>query len=135
MGIFLSIEAFLSRRGYSELPANPILRVIRISVVWILYLSTGVFFFAPNWTWALLAIQQMFSFGISVPGLLTSSQIGIILLCFLIVLVLQWLELKPENFKVLERWEKFLLPIFILILFVAITQMETPKKDFFYFQF
>jgi alginate O-acetyltransferase complex protein AlgI len=135
MGIFLSIEAFLSRRGYSELPANPILRVIRISVVWILYLSTGVFFFAPNWTWAVLAIQQMFSFGISVPGLLTSSQIGIILLCFLIVLVLQWLELKPENFKVLERWEKFLLPIFILILFVAIAQMETPKKDFFYFQF
>lgn len=135
MGVFLSVEAFLAKRGYSELPANVFARIFRILIVWILYLSTGVFFFAPSWDWALLAIKQMFSFSLAIPGLMNIEQIIIILVWFISVLCLQWLEKSPENFLVLRKKENFFLPIVILILFVAVTQIDTSKKDFFYFQF
>lgn len=135
MGIFLSIEAFLSKRGYSDLPSNIFLRLARILIFWILYMSSGIFFFAPDWSWGFIAFKKMFHFQLDAKNLISFQQMNTIGSYFIAVLLLQWIELKPENFQKIRKYEVIVLPICILIIFIALTQFETEKKDFFYFQF
>ncbi len=135
MGMFLSIEVFLSKRGISDLPKNLFLRIFRIFIVWVLYLSSGIFFFAKDFTWGVQMIKKMFDFEIYPFGYLKLNDIYIILYAVFFTYFFQWLELNEMNFYKIRKKENFVLPVLILFLYILITQIENTKKDFFYFQF
>ncbi|MCB1176306.1 MAG: hypothetical protein KDK36_01895, partial [Leptospiraceae bacterium] len=81
-------------------------------------------------------IQKMFDFNLhGTIGILGKENIGKILTGFLAVIFLQWLELDPKNFHRIRKFENITIPIIVIIIYIAITQLEPEKKDFFYFQF
>ena len=107
MGVYLSLEAFLARRGFVEWPDNWNLRILRLSCTWVLLVCCMTFFFAPSVEWSLEALSVMF--GISGGGSLT--------------------------FQPLRRYENWLLPLLGLAVMLVISQFAGGQKDFFYFQF
>jgi D-alanyl-lipoteichoic acid acyltransferase DltB (MBOAT superfamily) len=137
MGIFLAIEAFLARRGYPDLPKSLTGRVFRISIVWIVYISTGVFFFAPDWNWAIDSMVRMFDFRVYMTDIhsLTFYTYGQFIIAFVAVVVFQAFEEKPYWFTWLRKYEIWLLPVTAVTILAVMTQIQFQVQDFFYFQF
>ena len=131
MGFFLSIEYYLNTKKILNTRAYNFPYLI---LVWILYLSIGVFFFAPNFTWGILAIQKMFSFQMNVP-ILNNGSLQIIFFAFLIVMLIQSFEFKEIIIRFPKRYESYFLFAMYFFFYLYITQRNNVKKDFFYFQF
>ena len=136
VGLWISLENFLERRGVRMVPDNLALRVVRIAVAWIFLLVSSVFFFGPGAAYCGNAIAQMFhftAFGSSeLQGLPGSEQF---LYAVLASLIFHLFEERPVWFTWLRRYENWLLPVLGLALVIAITQFAGQNKDFFYFQF
>lgn len=137
MGIFLSIEAFLAKRGFPDLPPSMMGKMFRITVVWIIYISTGVFFFAPDWNWAVDSFAQMFDFREYEKNLqaLSPDIYGRFVLALIAVVIFQAYEEKPRWFTWLRKYEIWLLPAMGAATLAVLTQIQYQAKDFFYFQF
>jgi alginate O-acetyltransferase complex protein AlgI len=131
-GIVLSAESFIFRRGVLEWPAKLSGRALRIAVAYFFLLPSSVFFFSPSVEWSLEAIAHMFSFSFAgleppEPGLLGYGIAAV----FFFHLVDEW----PERFTAMRKGRRWILPVALLALIIAMTQFAGPGKDFFYFQF
>ena len=135
MGVLLSIESFLRKRGIKEWPSNPFLKVFRLTLVWILIVSSGAFFFAPNLTWSMEALQRMFVFKPSGKGALEIADLSVLWFSIPAVAFFNLVEEKTEWFLRFRKWEVYLLPIASFIVILAVTQFAGSQQDFFYFQF
>ena len=136
MGLFLSIEAFLAKRGMPELPASLKGRIFRISIVWLVYLSSGIFFYAPTWSWAIEGLAAMTNVSSYFTGGKEIVEFPPVLLFSLAaIVVFHAIEERPEIFLPLRKYDKWILPVLSLTVVLGITQLPTEEKDFFYFQF
>lgn len=135
MGLFLSAEVFLHNRGFQEIPIGITARIFKRMIIWILYLSSGVMFFAPNLEFAVICIKNMFNLNLFPKTHILPYQLGEIVLSVTAVVFFHWVESAPNNIQKIRSYENYSLPFLIIALFFAISQTVTEKKDFFYFQF
>lgn len=150
MGLALTVEAFLARRGFSEWPQAWPLRLVRVGFSWALILMSAALFFAPGpaklgpgagsfdsllWSFSLMGrlfdVTAYFGDGFarSVGG--TEAIFG----SALAVVLFNWLEQSPQHFRPLRRFENWLLPVGALLVVLGIVEFAGGAKDFFYFQF
>lgn len=136
MGLFLVIEAFLAKRGFPQWPTSVIGKIFRLSIVWVLYLASGIFFFGQSLDWSLYTLQSMFT-----PSQLYTSgesvwpDLDVFFVVVVSAIVCQLYEEKPEWFRFLNRFQEILLPILFVILIFVISTVDTTPKEFYYFQF
>lgn len=135
MGVFLSIEASLSKRGLYEFQ-NSYSKIPQRFLVWFLYLSSGVFFFAPDWNWGKEAILKMtLGFLENSPGDLRIPNLNGFIASITATLLFQLAEEFPDRLKAFKKMEAWLLPSAALGIAIGMTQMLPGKLDFYYFQF
>lgn len=135
MGFFLSMEVFLQNRGLLDFPKNVFAIIFKRFVIWVLYLSSGVFFFAPNWEFATICIKNMFNLNLFNKTNIFAFQLREIFLSVIAISFFHWIESSPDNIQKLRSYENYSLTLLISALFLIISQTITEKKDFFYFQF
>lgn len=135
MGLFLSGEVFLQKKGFQENPKNIFLKIMKRTTIWILYLSSGVFFFAPNWKFAVTCLKNMFNPNFFPYSLMLPFQLYEIALSIIGILFFHWIESESSNIEKIRSYEKFSLPFLIISVFLLISLTFSEKKDFFYFQF
>ncbi len=135
MGLFLSVEVFLQRRGFEEIPKNIFTKVSKRVFIWIIYLSSGVFFFAPDWNFAVVCIGNMFSINAFGKTQILPFQRGEIITSMVGILFFHWIEFDRSHFQRIRIYESISLPLLIIAIFLIISQTVTEKKEFFYFQF
>lgn len=135
MGVFLSIEASLSKRQIYEFK-TPFSKILHRILIWFLYLSSGVFFFAPSASWGWEAVLKM------TGGLFSSQEAGIylpnpegFLLSVFVVFLFQLAEEYPESLAYFKKIEYLLLPIAAILVALGMTQFLSGRTDFYYFQF
>ena len=148
MGALLSAEAFLRQRGFPDLPAGRVARVVRVGGVWLLYLSTGVFFFEPSPDKAIVMFMHLFDvralgvfdvFGVSGAFGAAAGQalprVHVLVLAIAGSVVFQWFENSPRKFIWFRRHDNILLAILYVVVVVGLVQAPRHTSDFFYFQF
>ena len=136
VGIMLSVESYIRRRGFEEWPKTWPLRFARLGLAWLFLIPSSLLFFAPNWDWALTALAHMFNPLAYFSGAYqtlphTESFLG----GSLGVLLFHFIEERPASFRWIRRYETWLLPLGGLVLIVFLTQFSGKAQDFFYFQF
>ncbi|MDX1957757.1 MAG: MBOAT family O-acyltransferase [Leptospiraceae bacterium] len=136
MGIFLCIESYFSDK-INQLETNyRFMRVFRITIVWFLYLSSGIFFFAKNLSWAKNAIPQFFIFSLEqTKNIQYETMLHQVPILFLVTLFFQWLELDEKNFKIIRYGEKYIQPIAIILVSIFLILFNKKSQSFIYFQF
>jgi len=136
MGVAIAIESYLDKRGFHEMPAFWPARIIRIIIVWIIFIFITTFFFAPDASWAVNAIRRMMSFHlIGDENLKNLGSLEIYFASIAGVMLFQWFELKPSHFTWIRKYENWVLPVAAIGFVLVLTQFAGPQKDFFYFQF
>ncbi|MBW7859125.1 MAG: hypothetical protein H3C43_12725, partial [Leptonema sp. (in: Bacteria)] len=132
IGLLLSIEGFIFRRGWAEWPTTILGRMSRLILTWFLLISSSVFFFSPSLERTIQLLSQMFSFNFTqqVP-----VETGLLIYSIVAIFFFQFIEEWPEWFAKLRRYESWLLPIVVIVVFGLILQYSGQGKDFFYFQF
>ncbi|MBM9576583.1 MBOAT family protein [Leptospira sp. 201903070] len=134
MGVFLSVEVFLNKRNLFEWNGIPG-KILKRIIIWILYLSSGVFFFAPDWQWGKQAIIRMFDFN---GDYFSGTQIvpySSFFLAVVITFVFQIIEEYPNVLAPFKKREVWLLPLTVVLVAFGLTQIPSGSQDFFYFQF
>lgn len=131
-GLILSVESFGFRRGFIEWPTSILGRVSRLMVTWFVLIISAVFFFSPNLERTIQLLTQMFSFNFVQE---TPVDAALLLYAIVAVFFFQFVEQWPEWFSKLRRYESWLLPIIVVVVFGLILQYSGQGKDFFYFQF
>jgi alginate O-acetyltransferase complex protein AlgI len=136
VGLWISIENFLEKRGLPMVPENLAWRGVRVLIAWIFLLVSSIFFFGPGAEYCWNAVAQMFhvtAFGSEelrvLPGVEPFAY------ALLATLLFHLFEERPAYFTWLRRYENWLLPAAAVGLVIAITQFAGQNKDFFYFQF
>ncbi|GIX41897.1 MAG: membrane-bound O-acyltransferase family protein [Leptospiraceae bacterium] len=132
VGIILSIEAFLFRRGIKEWPEDIIGKIVRIIISWYFMLTSALFFFVRDYERAKALLKKMvfFDFKLDVPENFT-----IIFYSFIGVMIFNYIEEYPNR---LEKFKKYQFPVqivFFILLLLMLIEYSAPGKDFFYFQF
>jgi len=134
MGLFLSIEVFLSKRGLVTWNGFPS-KIFKRLFIWILYLSSGIFFFAPDWQWGKHALIRMFLFNENYFSGAEFVKYSGFLLAIIVTFLFQIIEEYPKMLDRFKKEEAWLLPVTIVIISIGLTQIQTGNQDFFYFQF
>lgn len=132
IGLILSLEGFSFRRGWKEWPDTWPARIPRLVISWFLLLSTAVFFFSPSFERSLDLLSHMFSFQFEQKA---PVETGLILYGLVAVFFFQAIEQWPERFKELRKYDRWLLPLCVVLLFALVLQYSGQGRDFFYFQF
>ena len=150
MGLALTVEGFLERRGFLEWPKFLPSRVLRVAFSWIVILMGAAFFFAPapgrlgpgtdafdSLMWSLRLSGRLFDVGayFSGPTLAHLSNQEIILPSVIGLVLFSWIEQSPGLFRPLRKFENWLLPLLGLVVVLLIVEFAGGQKDFFYFQF
>jgi len=132
VGIILSFESFLFRRGIEEWPKDFFGRIVRIFVSWYFMLTSALFFFVRDFDRALHLLKKMifFDFEFILP-----SNASMIFYSFLGVLFFNYIEEYPHHLKRFEKHQFILQMIFFVLLLFMLMEFSAPGKDFFYFQF
>lgn len=135
-GVFVCLESYAERRGWSNWPKNHLLKGPRLLLTWLCFTPVMVFFFAPNMAWAGNVFLKVFS----LPTIFTEHQSPpsfwpALLTGVLLSLLFHFLEEVPQKFQFLRTYESKLLPAAAIIVIFAATQFSGGPKDFFYFQF
>ncbi len=150
MGVALTVEGFLERRGYTDWPRFLPVRILRVAVSWILILMSAALFFAPTpeklgptatsfdsllWSGRLMA--HLFDVSVYWQGTAVKHLAfpEVILGGVLGIVVFSWVEQRPDHFRWLRRYENWLLPLLGLLVVFGIVEFAGGQKDFFYFQF
>lgn len=132
IGLILSLEGFSFRRGWKEWPDTWPARIPRLMISWFLLLSTAVFFFSPSFERSLDLLSHMFSFQFEQKA---PVETGLILCGLVAVFFFQAIEQWPERFKELRKYDRWLLPLCVVLVFALVLQYSGQGRDFFYFQF
>ena len=112
------------------------MRVLRLSIVWLFWLSSVILFFAPGFEWSLAAFAHGFDVTAFFDGdLKTLRNTEPLLYAILATLFFHFLEEKPHWFEPLRRFDAVLLPLVSLGVIIGVTQFAGTNQDFFYFQF
>ncbi|MBM9499643.1 MBOAT family protein [Leptospira sp. 201903071] len=134
MGVFLSVEVFLSKRGMYEWNGVPA-KIFKRILIWILYLSSGVFFFAPDWQWGKNAIIRMFFFNGDYFSGAEIVKYSSFFLAVVATFFFQIIEEYPNVLNPFKKREVWLLPLTVVLVVFGLTQIPSGSQDFFYFQF
>lgn len=136
VGVWISIENFLEKRGLPMEPQNLAARGLRVIIAWIFLLVSSVFFFGQGAEFCWNAVVQMFHLtSIGSEELKVLPGVEPFGYSMLAILLFHLFEEKPAWFTWLRRYENWLLPAAGFALIVAITQFAGQNADFFYFQF
>lgn len=132
IGLVLSLEGFVFRRFWKEWPDSRMQRLLRLSISWFFLLLTSVFFFSPSFERSIDLLSHMFSFQFeqAIPvdwGLVSYGLVAV----FFFQAVEQW----PERFARLRKYDRWMLPLCVIVVFALVLQYSTQGRDFFYFQF
>ncbi|MBI3395864.1 MAG: MBOAT family protein, partial [Spirochaetia bacterium] len=131
IGIVLSIEGFLDRRGIKETPATLPGKILRGLVTYAIFVPISAFFFAPSFEWALKTTLRLYGGGGS--GGRTLENPLVFLAGFLAVAAFHLAEEKPDVFRRLRRYESWLLPVCGIAVALQVLQFSVGAKDFFDF--
>lgn len=132
IGLILSLEGFVFRRGWMEWPDTWPERILRLTISWFLLLSTSVFFFSPGFDRSLELLSHMFSFQFEQK---LPVETEMILYGLVAVFFFQAIEQWPERFQQLRKYDRWLLPLCVILVLSLILQYSGGVRDFFYFQF
>lgn len=131
IGLLLSVESFMFKRGLPEWPQSLLGRAARIVFSWFILVTSSAFFFGTDLSWSLGILGRMFDF---TQGS-SSVDTAVILGGLAGVLFFHLIEEFPQRFEKFRKHDGWLLPVVVLIVIVSLTQFAGPGKDFFYFQF
>lgn len=136
LGILLWIERLLFKRGYSLIPANPVLLFGKRMIVFLLFAFSGVFFRSaaygndsPEFIYKILSSFFSLNLGKGIAGR------DELLLYIFLTLILNYFQYQE---KLGERWKKFqdiLLPLASIFIFLLLGLFGDGGGDFIYFQF
>lgn len=132
IGVILSFESFLFRRGYEEWPSNFFKRIFRILITWYLMLTTALFFFLKDHHRAFTLLKKMIFFDFE---LVFPSNFEVIFYSFLFVIFFNFIEEYPEKLKIFKKYEFIVQMIVFVIVIFSLLEFTGGAKDFFYFQF
>jgi D-alanyl-lipoteichoic acid acyltransferase DltB (MBOAT superfamily) len=136
MGFFISVELFLTKRGYPEWPASIAGRIFRPSIAWIVMIFSGTLFFAPDINWSWSAIARMVMWQNPSDTLKSIGDPAIAVYSLFAVAFFHLIEERPEFFrKIPGKYETGLLVVSALILVFLLIGFAGGPADFFYFQF
>ena len=148
MGVMISLEAFMDKRGIPEWPGTLLPRILRYVVTWIFFVVSLPLFFAPSpekigsssafdsLHWSLVVIARMFHpAAFFEEAARTLSMPQVVLASIGATVVFSLFEQKPSLFTWLRKYERRLLPILGLVVIFALMEFAGGQKDFFYFQF
>ncbi|MCS7205966.1 MAG: hypothetical protein NZ853_09720 [Leptospiraceae bacterium] len=131
VGLSLSIESFLFRRGLSEVPKSLLSKILRRFITWLIFLPQTTFFFVKDIDRALYVLEKMLTFDFQGISLNTE----IIFFSTLSVLVFQFFEEYPEKLERFRKYSFFLQMVFFVIVIFLLLEFSKTGQDFFYFQF
>lgn len=132
VGMILSCEAFVFKRGYQEWPTNFFKKLFRIVITWYLMLSSSLFFFVRDFSRALELFKKMIVFDFRFTF---CPNLEIIIYNFVFVMFFNFIEQYPEKLYRFKKYEFFLQMVAFLIVVFALLEFSAEAKDFFYFQF
>ncbi|MCE9598822.1 MAG: hypothetical protein K8S54_12720 [Spirochaetia bacterium] len=136
VGVMLSLEAFLVSKGIPEWPASWWGRALRLLTTHLMFWPSAIFFMAPSWPWSIAVSSGMFNLKKWIdPTTLTPAHLETVAYCAIGVFFFHLFDEFQDRFRIVRRFEKWLIPLVSIVLLVALSQFTGGQKDFFYFQF
>ncbi len=138
MGLYISFENFLNRRGFPEWPESIAGRVFRVSLGWVVLVFSGTLFFAPDIWWSLSAARRMILWEEPSHGLQSTGDYSVVLYSLAAAVFFHIIEEKPGLLRrVTARplTEKVLMGLSASVLIFMLIEFAGGPADFFYFQF
>lgn len=129
-GLYIAIERSLEQRNI-KFPQFFGSSLVHYIIVLHLSMITWVLFFTPNFSTAFSIVKKILTNSIGLFP--TGFESGIYAIIFTFIFHLG--EEFPEKFKKIKYLQKYLIPIFSIILFIVLVQKSGSNIDFFYEKF